>query len=90
MPDRVKQSTHWHVLVDFWNFKNKLILKVLPTQRKELSETSDFSSARLQSGKEVILVIAKLARLGETNDMYKHVKIEFTHRLATQSSRFKK
>lgn len=91
VPDRVKQYTHCHVLVEFWNFKNKLILKVLPTQRKELSETSDFSSARLQSGKEeVILVIAKLARLGETNDMYKHVKIEFTNGLATQTSQFKK
>lgn len=76
MPDRVKQYTHWHVLVEFWNFKSKLILKLLPNQRKELSETSDFSSARLQSGKEeVIVVIAKLATLGETNAMYKHVKI---------------
>lgn len=64
-PASLKRYRFWCVPVEFWNFRNKkLILKVLPTHRKELAETSDFSSARLQSGKEeVMLLIAQLARL---------------------------
>lgn len=92
---RLKCPTGWsstHTGMYWWTFGISIINPEGSSNSKKRAfrDTSDFSSARLQSGKELILVIAKLARLGETDDMYKHGKIELTHGLATQSSRFKK
>lgn len=66
--------------------------KVLQTQRKRnLSKIPDFSSARLESATDgAILLIAKLARLGETKNVFMHVKTKFTSVLPTYLSQFRK
>lgn len=59
-------------------------------KKKKLSKISDFSSAKLGSGTDgAILLIAKLARLGETKDVFEHVKTKFTNVLPTDLSQFR-